>query len=171
MGWPGWRAGWCMGISHSEQVYPPPAVWSVNAIRPLVQLASLRDTTRLLPSLPVQVQLISLPQRAGQSGQCGRRDLEAHHSNGQSPRVAAAVVRSRFVGDCTPEASRSCTWMTSGPRRPVPVPVSLCVDPAHTCCQAPRVPCLTLTKAGSSARSSLGQWLHNSHGRTASESF
>lgn len=79
-----------------------------------------------LPRLPVQVQLISLPQRAGQSGQCGRRDLEAHHSNGQSPRVAAAVVRSRFVGDCTPEASRSCASMASGRRGPVPVSVSLC---------------------------------------------
>lgn len=170
MGWPGWRDGWCMGISQSTQVYSPmccPQLWPASGIRPLVQVPSLRDTTWVLPSLPVQVQLISLPQRAGQSGQCGRRDLEAHHSNGQSPRVAAAVVRSRFVGDCTPEASRSCASMASG----ACTCVSLCVDWARTCCQAPRIACLTLIREGSSARSSLGQWLQSSHGRTASESF
>lgn len=137
--WPGWRDGWCMGISHCELVYPPvccPQFWSVNAVQPQVQVPSLRDTTRVLPSLPVQVQLISLPQRAGQSGQCGRRDLEAHHSYGQSPRVAAAVVRPRFVGDCTPEASRSCASMASGSSAPCAC--------ACTCTYACTCVCLSL---------------------------
>lgn len=76
--WSGGRAGFCMGTSDSKQIRPPkplPAAWSNNQIQPLAQTALLHDTTEVPPGLPVQVQLISLPQRAGHSELCGRREI------------------------------------------------------------------------------------------------
>jgi hypothetical protein len=67
--------------------------------------------------------------------------------------VAAAVVRSRFVCDCTPEASRSCAPMAFGPRRPVPAlrrTLSQLTHARQTCCQVPRFLSLTLAKEGGS---------------------
>lgn len=140
----------------------------VNQLRPLVLAILLRDTTQVPPSLPAQVQLISLPQRAGQSELCGRREIwKPTHNDGQSPKVAAAVVRSRFVGDCTPEASRSCASMAFWSSAPCACTYACCACASlrragshmpDVAAKRPRFLCLTLTKEGSvlGARSATG---------------